>query len=132
MKQFRTIEPLSNFDLIELCKELKNFKGCFMRDELSNLQRTADESFVINLDSSRGSGTHWTCTFIKNGQGFYFDPFGMKPTTELEKYLKGVPYCYSSFQIQSAEEVICGHYCVFMLQQLNSGMNFYDVLLKLI
>ena len=36
MKSFSKIEPLSNFEIIKKCKELKikNFKGVFMRDEL--------------------------------------------------------------------------------------------------
>jgi len=34
MKEFKRIEPLSNFQIIEKCKQLniKNFKGVFMRD----------------------------------------------------------------------------------------------------
>jgi len=34
---FKNIEPLSNYDIIDKCKELKikNFKGVFMRDELN-------------------------------------------------------------------------------------------------
>jgi hypothetical protein len=37
IKQFEMIEPLSNFQIIEKCKELKikNFKGVFMREELN-------------------------------------------------------------------------------------------------
>ena len=53
---FKDIQPLSNFDIIRICKKLKisNFKGCFMRDELSNLDAVSnnDECFVMNLDKS--------------------------------------------------------------------------------
>ena len=38
---FKDIQPLSNFDIIRICKKLKisNFKGCFMRDEIGQFLR---------------------------------------------------------------------------------------------
>src|SRR5271155_1879819 len=72
MKQFKTIEPLSNFDIIELCNNLKikNFKGCFMRDELSSMQRSKNKTFILNLDDNAGPGTHWTCLCLKTIKHF--------------------------------------------------------------
>ena len=127
MKGFKTIEPLSNFQIIDKCKELKikNFKGVFMRDELQ--RATPNECMVINTDHSSNEGTHWTCLFIKNGVSFYFDPYGFKPTVEVEKYCPQKPRYYSSFQIQKMNEVICGHYCIYVLYRLCCGINFYDV-----
>ena len=48
MNEFKTIEPLSNFQIIEKCKELKikNFKGVFMRDELQNMKATPNECMI--------------------------------------------------------------------------------------
>ena len=134
MKQFKIIEPLSNFQIIELCKKLKisNFKGCFMRDELLGMKRTANECMILNLDDNSGRGTHWTCLFIKNSEAYYFDPFGMPITKELETYLEGIPTDYSSFSIQAPHEVICGHYCVYMLWRLSLGFSFYKILLELL
>ena len=64
---------------------------------------------------------------------FYFDPYGFKPTVEVEKYCtsgsassKNSRY-YSSFQIQKMNEVICGHYCIYVLYRLSNGVKFYDV-----
>jgi len=67
MKEFKRIEPLSNFQIIENCKQLKikNFKGVFMRDELQ--KKEDEECLVINTDHSQNEGTHLTCLFIKNG-----------------------------------------------------------------
>jgi hypothetical protein len=134
MKQFKTIEPLSNFDIIELCNKLKikNFKGCFMRDDLSSIQRSQNETMILNLDDNAGPGTHWTCLCLKNNEAFYFDPFGMPPTAELEKYLNGIPTSYSSFAIQAPDQIICGHYCIYFLFRCGQGINFYDVLLELL
>ena len=133
MSEFETIEPLSNFQIIEKCKELqiKNFKRVFMRDELQNKKAAPNECMVINTDHSSNERTHWTCLFIKNGSSFYFDPYGFKPTVDVEKYcnsaLSKKPRYYSSFQIQKMNEVICGHYCIYVLYRLNNGIDFYDV-----
>ena len=100
---FKDIQPLSNFDIIRICKKLKisNFKGCFMRDEISNLGVASDDSnndecFIMNLDDSNSSGTHWVSVNIADasdtsgtsGTTYYFDSFGFPPTEEIKGYCK--------------------------------------------
>jgi hypothetical protein len=133
MKQFKPIEPLSNFQIIEKCKKMKikNFKGVFMRDELP-MKQDNTECMVINIDHSRNDGTHWTCLFIKNGAGYYFDPYGFPPTLEVTDYCKDYNNnYYSSFPIQKMNEVICGHYCIYVLYRLSNGHDFYDICYEL-
>ena len=50
---FEKIQPLSNFDIIRICKKLKisNFKGCFMRDEIRSFCGN-NECFILNTDDS--------------------------------------------------------------------------------
>ena len=119
---------MSNFQIIQKCQELKikNFKGVFMRDEMSKMVPQRDECMVINIDHSSNEGTHWTCLFIKKGVAYYFDPYGFEPTLEVTKYCKQ-PRFYNTFQIQKMNEVICGHYCIYVLHRLSNGDNFYDV-----
>jgi hypothetical protein len=125
---------LSNFQIIDLCKKLKlkNFKGVFMRDELSKDRKsTQNECLILNTDHSSGSGTHWVSLFIKNGAAYYFDSYGNEPPKEIERYCGGSnDRSYSTFQIQQNDlnSVMCGHYCVYMLYRLNNGHKFYDVL----
>jgi hypothetical protein len=132
MRQFKDVEPLSNFQIIEKCKELKikNFKGVFMRNELLKAMNKDNECMVINTDHSNNEGTHWTCLFIKNGSSYYFDPYGFPPTKEVINYCKEPRY-YSSFPIQKFNEVICGHYCIYLLYRLSNGNNFYDICYEL-
>ena len=120
---FKDIQPLSVFDIIRICKKLKviNFKGCFMRDEISNLDAvsSSDECFVMNLDESNSSGTHWIAVNIAGATGisdvsgstYYFDSFGLPPTEEIKVYCKK-PRFYNSFVFQKPNEVICGHMCL--------------------
>ena len=62
---FKDIQPLSNFDIIRICKklEISNFKGCFMRDEIQSFCGN-DEYFILNTDVSSSSGTHWVAVNI--------------------------------------------------------------------
>src|SRR5271156_3660144 len=108
MKQYKTIEPLSNFQIIDKCAELKirNFKGVFMRDEIRNRHPTDNECMVINTDHSSNEGTHWTCLYIDERKSYYFDSYGFEPTLEVKWYCKELKV-YNSFRIQKVNQVIC-------------------------
>ena len=77
----KTIEPLSNFQIIEKCKELKiqNFQGVFMRDELKSKKASNNECMVINIDHSSNEGTHWTCLFTKKELVIILIPMDLNP-----------------------------------------------------
>ena len=131
MESFASVEPLSNFDIIAKCKELqiKNFKGVFMRDELNKNKASNNECLVLNIDDSSNEGTHWTCLFIQNNICIYFDSFGFPPPVEVEQYCYQInERCYNSDRIQKAGQVICGHFCIYMLYKLSNGFDFYRVL----
>jgi len=52
---------------------------------------------VINLDDSRGNGSHWVALFIdlKKGHVYYFDSIGKKPYKRTKKFInKIVKYLY--------------------------------------
>ena len=132
IKSFSKIEPLSNYQIIEKCKELqiKTFKGVYMRDELRG-KSTRNECLILNHDIGKNNGTHWTALFIRNGASFYFDSFGFDPPLEIKSYCsESERYC-STTKIQDLDEVICGHYCIFMLYKLSNDYKFFDVLNEL-
>jgi len=54
IKSFSKIEPLSNFQIIDICNKLKikKFRGVFMRDELNIPNINANECMIINFDHS--------------------------------------------------------------------------------
>jgi hypothetical protein len=102
-----------------------------MRDEIANKKSTSNECLVLNTADSSSNGTHWTCLYIQNATSYYFDSYGFSPPLEILDYCTGDDRCFNSFKIQQNDEVICGHYCVYMLYCLNSGYKFYDVLNEL-
>ena len=121
--------------ITEKCEELqiKNFQGIFMRDELNeNRKSTYDECLILNIDHSDNRGTHWTCLFIKDENLYYFDSYGFATPLEVLDYYKGKNRFYSSFKIQQYDEVICGHYCIYVLYRLSNGYNFYEILDELV
>lgn len=42
------------------------------------------QGWVMNLDSTGGSGTHWTCIWKRGGKYWYFDSYGFPPPAEIE------------------------------------------------
>jgi len=97
-----------------------------MRDELEKNQ-SRNECLILNTDHSRNEGTHWCSLFTKNGESFYFDPFGIQPPLEIVNYCKE-PGLYSTFEIQKPSDVICGHFCIYLLYKLSNGEGFYKIL----
>ena len=99
----------------------------FLRDELTKIKKTNNECLVLNIDHSENDGTHWTALFIKNGISWYFDSYGFDPPEEIKEYCKEKLYS-NTFKIQKFDEIICGHYCIFMLYRLSNGYDFYEAL----
>ena len=119
---------MSNFQIEEICKELKikQFRGVFMRDQLNKNIVTGNKCLVLNIDHSENPGTHWTCLLIENGLPYYFDSYGFAPPLEIIQYCESGDY--NSFPIQQPDEVICGHYCIYVLYKLSNGYKFYEIL----
>ena len=65
-------------------KNEKRFNGVFLRNNLPNLK---DGAYVINLDHSKNTGTHWVVIFVKKDKVIYFDSFGVEyiPKEIMEK-----------------------------------------------
>jgi uncharacterized protein YqkB len=88
-------KPLSNFELLDAVNKLKikNFRGIFMRDELSQ-KPNKKECGILNLDDTGNNppgnnGTHWVCWFCADKINYYFDSFGLSPPLEIQQYLRG-------------------------------------------
>lgn len=123
--------------------------GIFMRDELPKQRKIG--SYIINMDSSDGDGTHWVFAKIfcdadrfddssdsSNGSAnahrycgcLYFDPFGLGMPLEVEEFLKpfGIK-AVSNKQIQSIYSTQCGWYCIYCdyyLENERKGKSYID------
>lgn len=94
------------------------------------------ECGIVNLDSILGNGTHWVCYYKNDKIAYYFDSYGRiedKPPIELVKYLCKNDLYFNDIQIQNCKDPpICGHLCVFVLNELAKNEDFRRVVNKLL
>ena len=130
-KYFKSIHALNNFEIDEFAKKckIKNWRGVFMRDELKG-KPLKHEVFIMNTDVSKNNGTHWVGIFIGE-EKYYFDSFGFSPPLEVIKYI-GKPIKYNTFQLQGYDDVICGHFSLYVLWRLSNGDDFENILFDII
>ena len=128
-------QTLTNFDLIEYVRKLKipKFRGVFMSDTLPSKPKE-EECGIVNLNTSKSKGSHWTCYYKKGNLRVYFDSFGQITPIEIQNYLKtgrerGVCVIQRNTDIvQPYNSVICGHLCLFVLKSLSIGWTFQPIL----
>ena len=125
-------KPLSNFDLEKWIDDLgiKYFRSIYSRDRLPDGIRKK-ECGIINLDSIKGSGTHWVCyRNIDKQMVEYFDPFGLIMPHEIHHYLvtSGKKVIYSQDEIQNRDTVLCGYWCLYYLIERQKGKSILEVI----
>lgn len=111
---------LTNHQLFHLCRNVKYFRGVFMRNGLPR-KPWRRESAIINLDGKNGPGTHWVAYKLNNNKVTYFNSFGdLMPPKELIKYFgKNKIISYNKRRYQSFRSTKCGFYCYkFLTNQL--------------
>lgn len=100
-----------------------------MRDALPPAPRPT-ECGILNHDDFHGPGTHWTCWHKRGGLKVYFDPYGLPPPDEMVDYLRP-EIRYSTDELQRRGDVVCGHFCLYVLKMLSDGRSIDDVVFSL-
>ena len=122
-------------DYVEKCS-IPNFRLVAMRDTLPK-KPNFKECGIINLDDTRGSGTHWCCWFKQDQLRIYFDSYGLKPPQELINYLKTpvekqknlATIRSSAIVVQRYNTYDCGSLCLYVLYKLAvKGESFSSIL----
>lgn len=109
--------PLTDIDLTRCTRNIKHFRGVFMRDKLPKKPRR-NESGIVNLDISKGPGTHWVAYKKYGDKVQYFDSFGnLQPPLELIRYFCGSEIKYNYTQYQNYNTWNCGHLCIKFLNE---------------
>lgn len=99
-----------------------------MRDELPK-RPFKIECGIINLDSSKSSGTHWVAYVKYFNYVEYFDSYGnLKPPIEFIQYV-GSNIHYNYDNIQRNHPFNCGHLCIKFLKSFwNKNGNKYNII----
>lgn len=82
------------------------------------------KNFIINLDDKEGS--HWCGLKIKPNKVVYFDPFGMIPPSEVQRFMlktKKEPL-YTTDVIQDLDSHACGQFCLMFLKEMEKKTVF--------
>lgn len=113
---------LSNIDIKKYAQSMQIpfFRGVYMRDSLPKKPKKF-ECFILNHDSIKNSGTHWSALAKIGKVAYYFDSFGkLPPPHELVTYLDSdkteIRYNYARYQ--KFNTVICGQLCLMFLYDL--------------
>ena len=100
-----------------------------MRDTLPSTP-FKKEIGILNLDSYKNLGTHWTLWYKNMDKCYYFDSFGLGPPKELITYLKKDIWA-STFIMQEIGTKYCGHLCIILLKNIIKFNDFWNALLQL-
>ena len=122
--------PMSNFDLLDWCKYLKiPIKNVLSRDQtVPHNHKLA--LFIYNLEPHYMSGSHWVTTYVRDGTINYFDSFGMPPFQELVNHAKekNLNLLHQNRQIQNLYTTTCGYFCLYFLNEMHKGVDYFDLL----
>ena len=121
-------KPLSNLETSDAAKRLSvnRFRWVFLRDTLPKKVKL-NECGILNFDSSSGDGTHWVMWFKKGHDKFYFDSYGVQPSSELIAYLKS-PIFYNSERVQQNGEVFLRSFMYLHIEAAFFGNNIQAVI----
>lgn len=91
-----------------------------MRDNLPKKCHNK-ECGIVNLDTSKGPGTHWVAYSKYGNEIYYFDSFGdLPPPKELITYFGSAAYRhYNYLSYQKYDTVVCGQLCITFLHHFN-------------
>ena len=127
---FKKTIPLSNFDLLDWCQYLKiPIKNVLSRDQtVPHNHKLA--LFIYNLEPSYMGGSHWVSTYVRDNVINYFDSFGMMPFQELVDHAKrkNLTLLHQNQQIQNLYTTSCGYFCLYFLNEMNKGVDYFDLL----
>jgi len=123
----------SNTELLDIIKynKVKNFNGVYPKDQMKKPLK--DGFYIVNLDNSDGSGTHWCSLYkINNGFSLWWDSFGFPAPENIEDLLN--KYEYNKKQIQDIDSTSCGFYCIafiLFLQKKQDKKKAFDIFCNL-
>ena len=112
--------PLANFEII------KGFNGVFFR---INIPKLKNGTYVINLDHSENTGTHWIVVLVKSNEVIHFDSFGVEyiPKEIMEKIKNSFKNIKSNiFRIQDNSSITCGYFCILFIEYMLNNKTLTD------
>ena len=105
-------------------KDINRFNGVFSRNNLPKLKNSA---YVINLDPSKNTETHWVVIFMKNTEVIYFDSFGIEYIPkEIMEEIGNKNIKTNIFRIQDNNSIMCWYFCILFIEYMLNNKTLTD------
>lgn len=135
---------LTDAQIDKIMVRYPEYTGCFSRDEIHMLPKEDYQAFIMNTDTSKGSGIHWVGVVINaTNQApdqysiMYYDSFGDEPPSnfakDIHKFVEGSlkPNRYLKYKVnnivhQDASEDTCGIHATEFLKHILKGKSFKE------
>jgi hypothetical protein len=98
-----------------------------MRDQLPTAKFKPFHQYVINMDTTGNTGTHWVCCLAipvtDNGndiQIIWYDSYGHPPPVEMSRYTGKI--IFNDTQFQHNESFMCGYFCLYIMRNVFNGL----------
>ena len=100
------------------------FNGIYSRD---NLPKVKNGAYVINLDEYSDIGTHWVALSVRNNNVTYFDSFGVEHIPkEIKAFINNKNIKTNIFRIQAYNSLMCGYFCIGLIDFMFAGKKLTD------
>ena len=116
--------PRINIEISEYYKNEPGFNGVYSRNNLSN--KIKKGAYVINLDKSENTGTHWVSLFVKANKVIYFDSFGIEHIPKEINKFSNNNIESNIFRIQAYDSIMCGYFCIEFINYMLKGKTLLD------
>lgn len=122
-----------NFNqLTNLAKKKKvQLDGILDFDSIQNLLAKKYYVYLLEKDPDSGASGHYVALIKEQSNSYYFDSFGLPPTSEIIKVLVK-PIKYSTFEIQDLDATNCGNLCIALLSEYQKTKDFEKSVLNLV
>jgi hypothetical protein len=87
-------------------------------DHVNKILKSTYSVYIINIDPSTMSGSHWIAAFIRKNRFEIFDPLGGRIATYSAEYFKQISQHVgweNTKQIQSSYSISCGIFCLYYI-----------------
>ena len=117
--------PFINFEIQKYYKNEPRYNGVFSRNNLP--KKLKDTAYVINLDEYADVGTLLIALFCNRNEIVYFDGFGVEHVPkEIIEFVGYKNIKANIFRVQANDSVICGHFCIGVIDFLLAGKILTD------
>lgn len=118
---------MNTHQLNQILGGLSGFVGVFASNKIPPLTLTQKpQCLIVNLDPSWKPGSHWVAVCLRKKKIFeLFDSYGIHPQVVLGKEWK---LTYNPYRLQAPKSKVCGHYCVYFVEERLKGVSFKHII----